>query len=84
MKTANGWTASTLQRTRLNAWIVFDKPIRFKEHNMAHKSQQPVPPARPTQAPLDENPLAKPEKSRKDIRIQEKKSKTLKNDDWKI
>lgn len=52
---------------------------------MENKNQKPVPPVKRSQAPLDENPLAKPDKSKKDIAVKKQaKSKTMKDDDWKI
>lgn len=52
---------------------------------MENKDQKPVPPVKRTQAPLDENPLAKPEKSKKDIEVKKReKSKTMKDDEWTI
>lgn len=41
-------------------------------------------PVTPTEAPLDESPLAKPEVSKRDLETKKKKSRTLKPDDWKI
>ena len=49
------------------------------------KTKKPIPPVKQNQAPIDENPLAKPEKSGKDIAVEKKgKSKTMKDDEWAI
>lgn len=47
-------------------------------------AKRPVkPPVKDNQAPLDENPLAKPDKSKKDIAEKPvKKSKTMKDKPW--
>jgi hypothetical protein len=52
---------------------------------MEKKNQKTTPPVERTQAPLDENPLAKPEKSKKDIAAKKRaKSETMKDDEWVI
>lgn len=52
---------------------------------MNTKDKKPAPPVKRTQAPLDENPLAKPDKTKKDLKEKGiEKSKTMKDDDWKI
>lgn len=49
------------------------------------EKKKPIPPVKQTQAPLDENPLAKTEKSSKDIAVKKRsKSKTMKDDEWAI
>lgn len=51
---------------------------------MEKKTRKPAP-VKHNQAPLDENPLAKPEKSKKDLAVKkQEKSKTLKDDEWII
>jgi hypothetical protein len=44
-----------------------------------------VKPVKRDQAPIDENPLAKPETSKKDITVKkDRKTERIKDDDWKI
>lgn len=52
---------------------------------MIMTNKNPKPPVKKNQAPIDENPLAKPDKSKKELLAEKKaKSRTLKDDDWKI
>lgn len=48
-------------------------------------TNQKAKPVKKSQAPIDENPLAKPDKTQKDLAVKkQQKSKTMKDDDWKI
>lgn len=50
---------------------------------MEKRNQKP--PVKENQAPIDENPMAKPDKTKKDLANKKrKKSETMKDDEWKI